>query len=343
MLAHLDGLSACGDSNSLFTVEDDTEASVAKMMKRYLERLLEGQVQCSRAKAKLLAPIFEQLSLYRKAYDDYCSEWRSRASEEFEREHEDLKKKTVGSRGSQVRQARIRGGEPEPKKRILERSSDSQVAWDWDQFLTSSTVKAVGPSVRKIAAPAIVGSGGSARPGFCNTSFFGQQQHNAATNFSHDSNNDNADDELTCQTRAESEVTGSPSWSSLSDNDQEDDDDDDESCQGDYSAPAEVSQAGLAGESRSLLYQAGLDALLKSRPVCLIDSQYLGRFLGRQQQQQQQQRQRSGETGRVKKKEKKIRDFFDLTARAWPHTIPGQLEKKLCRLVADYSVFSFYG
>jgi len=360
MLAHLDGLSACGDSNSLFTVEDDTEASVARMMKKYLERLLEGQVQCSRAKAELLAPIFEQLSLYRKAYDDYCSEWRSRASEEFEREHEDLKKNTFGSSGSRVRPARgskstnprrICSGEPEPKKRTLERSSDSQVAWDWDQFLTSSTVKAVGPSIRKTAAPAIVGSGSSARPGFCSTSFFGQkQQRNAAADFSNDSNNYNADDELTCQTRAESEVTGSPSWSSLSENDQDDDDDDDESCQEDCSASAaNVSQTSLSGESQSLLYQAGLDALLKSRPVCLIDSQYLGRFLSRQQQQQQQhqqhhrRRQRSGETTRVKKKEKKIRDFFDLTARAWPHTIPGQLEKKLCRLVADYSVFSFYG
>jgi hypothetical protein len=42
-------------------------------------------------------------------------------------------------------------------------------------------------------------------------------------------------------------------------------------------------------------------------------------------------------------KKKKFGEFLDLTARAWPHTLPGQLEKKLKKLIADYSIFSFYG
>jgi len=368
MLAHLDGLSACGDSSSLFTVEDDSEASVERMMKKYLARLLEGQLQCSLKKAELLAPLLKELSAYRKAYDSFCVSWKRSVSEDFERQQENLKAKAYGLAAKKRAKSgdRMQGSSSdfascsEPKK--AKKIATSPTAWNWDQFLIddsgpasdNSDVSGVDMKKKlssfKRGSSFFVGSGGSSPGGSSiattvRSSFLASPQISLKGRpwpqslpqepFVED--DDDHHDRLECQIKAEEsnedEDRSSQSWRSSS------------SSSSSSSSPPlktggsndnEEEEERSMTEAGRLLYQAGMNSLVRSRPACLVDPLHLRRFL-----QQQQQTQTSGQTR--KRPKKKHQDFFDLTARAWPHTLPGQLEKKLRRLISDYSVFSFYG
>ena len=124
---------------------------------------------------------------------------------------------------------------------------------------------------------------------------------------------------------------GGTSKSDLDDDD--DDDEDDQACTSDWggSSTSVNSQA-------ELLLEASMEALVKSRPRCLLEPQHL-RFL------REPGSEAGGRRGTAKrgKKRKVVDHFEDLAHRAWKHTLPGQLERALQRLITDYSVFSFYG
>ena len=122
--------------------------------------------------------------------------------------------------------------------------------------------------------------------------------------------------------------------------DDDDDDDDDEEEDNERDACVTDSSGSSTADSQAeLLLEASMEALVKSRPRCLLESHHL-KFLPDSRSK--------GEDGAVHSAKrgwkKKITEHFeDLVNRAWRHTIPGQLERALQRFINDYSVFSFYG
>ena len=125
---------------------------------------------------------------------------------------------------------------------------------------------------------------------------------------------------------------GGISQSNLDDDD-DDDDDDNQACTSDGGG----SSASVNSQAE-LLLEASMEALVQSRPRCLLEPQHL-QFL----RESGGPGDRTGRRGRRGKKCKIVDHFEDLTLRAWKHTLPGQLERALQRLITDYSVFSFYG
>jgi len=291
MLAHLDGATVSRDPSALFTAKDDSEKGVRDLMKSYLGRLLEGQLRCSREKFALLSPLLERVSAYKEAYKSYCADWKARSLRDLQRQESELREQTFGPPAANY------GGPSGSKRTRTEspaaaRSSEERAAWNWDQFLTGRP-------------PASSGSLNA-----------GAGRLESADRSESETESDLSDS----QARAESELGDSASTeSSVEDN----------ASLGpeDSSSSAPAASAPSTGQ---LLFQAGLDALVLSRPSCLVGVEHRHRFLG------------SSPRGKEERK-KKFREFEDLTARAWPHTLPGQLERKLRRLATDYSVFSFYG
>ena len=118
---------------------------------------------------------------------------------------------------------------------------------------------------------------------------------------------------------------------------EEDDDDDDDyrdACVSDSD-----SSSSTVDSHAALLLEASMEALVKSRPRCLLESRHLN-FLRGPGSKTEGGDSRSTKRGR---KQKITEHFEDLVNRAWRHTLPGQLERTLQRLINDYSVFSFYG
>ena len=292
MLAHIDGLSGQRDSRDLLTVDDDSEAGVRDVMKKYLCRVLDGQLRCSKKKSELLRPLFERTAAYKKSYVDYCSSWKASTLQAFEEEERTLKERCL-SGGAATRvtpggSSRKRAAAGDLRLRSGADGSLDKLAWDWDSFLTTTTTSSRKRKNEPSTSASVAGPADNSPP----------------------------------QVRRKEE---------------------EEECN------------ATLGESTtaSLLYQASMDALVKSRPSCLVPDRHLSRYLRLHQMTGDEDKRRglsrdSEAAARAskesrKKKKKKLKEFLDLTARTWQHTLPGQLEKKLKRLVTDYSIFSFYG
>ena len=90
-----------------------------------------------------------------------------------------------------------------------------------------------------------------------------------------------------------------------------------------------------ADEDEILLLAAGLEALRREVPQCLLKS--------RGELQDSSVADSGGDAPLPRGKKKKVQSYEYLYARAWTQTLPGQLEGALDRLVREYNVFSFYG
>ena len=117
------------------------------------------------------------------------------------------------------------------------------------------------------------------------------------------------------------------------DDDDDDNEDDSQACTSDSG-----SSSATVNSHTELLWESSMEVLVKSRPRCLLEPQHL-RFLRAPGSEAE-----GGPGAKKRGRKHKVSDHFeDLVNRAWKHTLPGQLERALQRLISDYSVFSFYG
>ena len=73
MIAQVDAVGYADPKKRIFLVaEEDSEAAIYRMMKKYWRAVLGAQVRCSKAKRKIAKPIFDLVQKYKDAYFATC-------------------------------------------------------------------------------------------------------------------------------------------------------------------------------------------------------------------------------------------------------------------------------
>ena len=272
MIAHVDGLTLdcpAGDSRRCFLrVEDDSEEAVRLMMKRYLSKILQAQVEASVEKAKLMAPWFERLAAYQRAFGEHCKSWVEQADLEAAQQEEELRQKF---RSPAPPQQAHEEEDPGRRQRSLQDSLEALFLVANDEAVparrcVSSSVRADAPDAEDLVPP----------------------------------------------------------W------EEEEDDDDDDDDWVDFADGQEAPPVASRGndddddDDGELLFRSALESLRREVPACLL--------LRRGQLKNDEARRGDG-----------VVPYETLCGRAWPCTLPGQLQSILSRLLREYCVFSFYG